>query len=55
VPELRDVAGRIAELIDLFASADSILVRTLDDPLSRAALGLSEQAAGSLESIADDE
>lgn len=39
IPELRDVAGRIAELIDLFEAADSILERTLDDSLSRAALG----------------
>jgi hypothetical protein len=40
VPELRDLAGRIRELIDLFEAADSILVRTLDEPLSREALGL---------------
>ena len=39
IPELRDLVGRIAELIDLFGSADSLLVRTLDDPLSRATLG----------------
>ena len=39
IPELRDIVGRIAELIDLFETADSILGRTLDDPLSRAALG----------------
>lgn len=45
VPALRDVAGRIAELIDLFVSADSILVRTLADPLSREALGLSVSVA----------
>ena len=40
IPELRDVAARIAELIDLFDAADSILDRTLDDSLSRAALAL---------------
>lgn len=40
IPDLRDLVGRIAELIDLFVSADSLLVRTLDDPLSRATLGL---------------
>jgi hypothetical protein len=40
IPELRDVAARIAELIDLFDAADSILQRTLDEPLSRAALGI---------------
>jgi Type ISP C-terminal specificity domain/N-6 DNA Methylase len=44
VPDLRDVAGRIAELIDLFQAADSILVRTLDNPLSREALGLAPGA-----------
>lgn len=42
VPELRDVVGRIAELVDLFNEADSIFKRTLDDPLSREALGLIE-------------
>ena len=45
VPELRDIAGRIAELIDLFDEADSILTRTLDDPLSREALGLADAPA----------
>lgn len=40
IPELRDLVGRVGELIDLFVSADSLLVRTLDDPLSRHALGL---------------
>ena len=49
IPELRDVAGRIAELIDLFGAADSILQRTLDDSLTRAALGF-ENA----EAVADD-
>ena len=39
IPELRDVAGRIAELIDLFEAADTILERTLGDALIRAALG----------------
>lgn len=38
IPELRDLVGRIAELIDLFARADSILIETLDDPLSRESL-----------------
>ncbi len=42
IPELRDVAARIAELIDLFAAADSLLARTLDNPLSRAALGFND-------------
>jgi hypothetical protein len=42
IPELRDVAARIAELIDLFENADSILARTLDNALSRAALGFDD-------------
>ena len=37
---LRDVVGRIAELIDLFARADQVLARTLAATLSRDALGL---------------
>ncbi|HEY7901114.1 MAG TPA: hypothetical protein VIC25_08015 [Caulobacteraceae bacterium] len=45
IPELRDVAARIAELIDLFAAADTILARTLDQPLSRAALGVDSVGA----------
>ncbi|WGM38569.1 hypothetical protein AMEJIAPC_01472 [Caulobacter sp. NIBR1757] len=45
VPQVRDIVGRIAELIDLFVSADSILKRTLEDPLSREALGFSPSAA----------
>ena len=40
IPELRDIAARIAELIDLFARADTIFEQTLGDSLSRAALGL---------------
>jgi hypothetical protein len=40
VRELRDVATRIAELIDLFAEADIVLDATLHDTLSRDALGL---------------
>jgi hypothetical protein len=43
IPELRDVAARIAELIFLFASADAVLERTLADSLPRAALGLTLQ------------
>lgn len=37
---LRDLVGRIGELIDLFGKADGILARTLEKPLSREALGL---------------
>lgn len=38
IPTLRDLVGRIGELIDLFVAADSLLVQTLDDPLSRDSL-----------------
>lgn len=34
-----------SELIDLFGRADSILVQTLDDPLSRDSLDLAARAA----------
>lgn len=40
VRELRDVCGRIAELIDLFAEADIVLDVTLRETLTREALGL---------------
>jgi len=40
VRELRDICGRIAELIDLFAQADIVLEATLKETLSREALGL---------------
>ena len=40
VTELRDICGRIAELIDLFSEADNVLEATLHEPLSRDALGL---------------
>lgn len=39
VRELRDVCGRIAELIDLFAEADIVLAATLQETLTREALG----------------
>jgi hypothetical protein len=42
VTALRDLVGRIAELIDLFARADQLLVRALGATLSREALGLGE-------------
>lgn len=35
VRELRDICGRIAELIDLFADADIVLETTLQEPLTR--------------------
>ncbi len=37
---LRDICGRIAELIDLFAQADTVLEATLNESLTREALGL---------------
>jgi hypothetical protein len=40
VRELRDICGRIAELIDLFAEADIVLNATLQETLTREALGL---------------
>ncbi len=40
VRELRDIGGRIAELIDLFAEADIVLEATLHESLTREALGL---------------
>lgn len=43
IPQLRDVAGRIAELLFLFDEADAILARTLDDSLTREALGFGRQ------------
>jgi uncharacterized protein YjeT (DUF2065 family) len=49
VRELRDICGRIAELIDLFAEADIVLVATLHETLTREALGL-----GAREQDADD-
>jgi predicted helicase len=39
VAELRDICGRIAELIDLFAEADTVLEATLAATLTREALG----------------
>ena len=40
VQDVRDLVGRLGELVDLFGRADSVLAQTLDAPLSRAALGL---------------
>jgi hypothetical protein len=40
VRELRDICGRIAELIDLFARADIVLETTLHETLTVEALGL---------------
>ena len=42
VRDLRDVAARIAELIDLFTEADTVLAAALAEPLTREALGFGE-------------
>lgn len=41
---LRAIAGRIAELIDLFERADKVLVQALGESLTRDELGLGEPA-----------
>jgi predicted helicase len=41
--ELREICGRIAELIDLFAQADIVLEATLHQTLTREALGFGAQ------------
>ncbi len=43
VEDIRDICGRIAELIDLFAEADTVLNETLQETLTRAALGLAPE------------
>lgn len=48
---LRDVVGRIAELLDLFARAEAILERALASPLGRSVLGL----GGATETANDDD
>lgn len=45
VRELRDICGRVVELIDLFASADIVLTNTLGETLTREALGLNPAVA----------
>jgi hypothetical protein len=40
--DVRDLVGRIAELIDLFARADRLLAEILPATLPRAALGMDE-------------
>jgi Type ISP C-terminal specificity domain/N-6 DNA Methylase len=42
VREMRDICGRIGELIDLFGEADRVLAATLEETLSRAALGIAQ-------------
>ncbi len=43
VNELRDICGRIAELVDLFQQADTVLNETLQEALSRDALSLAPE------------
>jgi predicted helicase len=40
IPQMRDVVGRVAELIDLFARADTLLIQILPATLTKNALGL---------------
>ena len=42
--EVRDIVGRIGELIDLFGRADSLLTSAVDSPLSSVALGMEAKA-----------
>lgn len=54
IPELRDVAARIAELLVHFAAADSIFEQTLADSLTREALGVGAgEGAGGDDEAAD--
>jgi Type ISP C-terminal specificity domain/N-6 DNA Methylase len=46
VRELRDICGRIAELIDRFAEADMVLEATLHETLTRGTLGLGSGGRG---------
>lgn len=46
IAAMRDVAGRIAELIHWFDAADLVLARALDDTLTREELGLAAPVEG---------
>ena len=50
ISAMRDVVGRIAELIDLFARSDTLLIQTLPATLTRDALGFTAN-----ETVSDDE
>jgi Type ISP C-terminal specificity domain len=50
ISAMRDVVGRIAELIDLFAHADTLLIQTLPATLTRDALGFTAN-----ETVSNDE
>jgi hypothetical protein len=43
IKDFRDICGRIAELIELFARADTVLDAVLRDSLSREALHFAPQ------------
>jgi len=55
IPQLRDLVGRVGELIDLNLRADSLLIQTLDDPLSRDSLGFASADAAAETATPDDE
>lgn len=55
IPQLRDLVGRVAELIDLNLRADSLLIQTLDDPLSRDSLGFASADAANETATPHDE
>lgn len=55
IPQLRDLVGRVGELIDLNLRADSLLIQTLDDPLSRDSLGFALADAAAETTTPDDE
>lgn len=55
IPQLRDLVGRVGELIDLYLRADSLLVQTLDDPLSRDSLGFASEDSAKETATPDDE
>ena len=55
IPQLRDLVGRVGELIDLNLHADSLLIQTLDDPLSRDSLGFASADAASETAAPEDE
>lgn len=55
IPQLRDLVGRVGELIDLNLRADSLLIQTLNDPLSRDSLGFASGDSAAETAAPDDE
>ncbi|MDO1558349.1 N-6 DNA methylase [Brevundimonas sp. 2R-24] len=55
IPQLRDLVGRVGELIDLFDKADSLLEQTLSDPLSRESLDFAARSSQDEELSGDSE